>query len=70
MARVMSRSAPAAATQGTLGGTATPTGSRPGRTAKVNMGAAGDAVYLWILIALELAVIAGFRNRLSRYHGG
>lgn len=66
MPRTMSRSAPGAGTQGTMGGGAVPTGSRPGRRSTVM----GDEVYLWILIFAELAVIAFFRNTFSRYHGG
>lgn len=63
---MVSRSAPSAGTQGTMGGIATPTGSRPGRRTM----AMGDEVYLWILVAAEVALIGFLRSTFSRYHGG
>lgn len=66
MARSVTRSAPAPGMQGTLGGVAAPTGSRPGRRQMVM----GDEVYMWILVAAEVAFIAFFRSMFSRYHGG
>ncbi len=68
MPRMASRAAPGPGTQGTLGGPAQPSpgSSRPGKRTMTM----GDEVYLWILIAAELAVIAAFRNAFSRHHGG
>ena len=50
---------------GTLGGTPTAAGGRPGRKLMV-----GDEMYLWILLAIELLAMAILRNRFRRYHGG
>lgn len=66
MPRTVSRSSPSPGTQGTLGGVATPTGSRPGRRQMVM----DDGAYMWVLVFLEVGVIAFFRNAMSRYHGG
>lgn len=64
--RTVSRSAPSANTQGSLGGAATPTGSRPGR----RQIALDDGMYMWILVAIEVGAIAFLRSTFSRYHGG
>jgi hypothetical protein len=66
MARTISRSAPAPGAQGTLGGVATPTGSRPGRRQMT----LDDGTYMWILVILEAGAIAMLRSIFSRYHGG
>ena len=52
--------------QGTMGGSAMPGSSKPGRM-MLNF---GDEVYLWLLIALELGMLTFLRNRFRRYHGG
>lgn len=66
MARTISRAAPGPGVQGTMGGPAPATGSRPGkRTMQF-----GDEVYLWILVAVEAALIGAFRSIFKRYHGG
>lgn len=59
----MSRSAP---TQGTTGGPSPAVGPRPGKRYMV----LGDEVYLWILVAAEVGLIAFLRSAFSRYHGG
>lgn len=64
--RTVSRSAPGAGTQGTMGGAPAPTGSRPGK----RQAAMDDGTYMWILVAIELGVIAFLRSTFSRYHGG
>lgn len=64
--RTVSRSAPSAGTSGTMGGAPQPTGSRPGRR-QVSM---DDGMYMWILVLLEVGVVAFLRNTFSRYHGG
>lgn len=61
-----SRAAPGPGVQGTMGGPKQAVGSRPGRRNIVW----GDEVYLWILVAVEVGLIAHFRNMFSRYHGG
>lgn len=71
MARTMgrqstSRSAPGPGVQGTLGGPAPAVGARPGRRALQ----VGDEMYLWVLVIVEVAIIANFRRMFSRYHGG
>jgi hypothetical protein len=65
-AGTMSSAAPGPGTQGTMGGPKQAVGSRPGRRNVVW----GDEVYLWILVAVEVGLIAHFRNMFSRYHGG
>lgn len=52
--------------QGTLGGVAASVGARPGKRS-VQL---GDEMYLWILVFVEVGVIAYFRSVFSRYHGG
>lgn len=50
-------------TGGTLGGIAsrfTPAGLAP----------AGDALYLWVLVGLEVGAIAWLRHTFRRSHGG
>lgn len=67
MARhVMSRSAPSAGMQGTLGGPAAAVGPRPGKRLTI----LGDEVYLWILVIAEVAIMMFLRSAFSRYHGG
>lgn len=53
--------------QGTLGGMVqNAMGARPGsRSLQL-----GDAGYLWILVALEVAALAWGRNIFKRRHGG
>lgn len=51
-------------TGGTLGGIKA-AGGRPGMKLQ-----AGDEVYLWVLVFLEVAVMAFLRNRFRRHHGG
>lgn len=60
------RATPGAGTTDMFGGPTQATGSKPG---KRNM-QFGDEVYLWILVALEVGLMAHFRNLFSRYHGG
>jgi hypothetical protein len=62
--RATSAASPGA--QGTLGGVPHTAGPPPGRVPAV----LGEEVYLWILVVLEVGVIAYFRTALSRYHGG
>lgn len=50
--------------QGTLGGLRA-SGGRPGMKLQ-----AGDEVYLWILVALEILAMVFFRNQFRRHHGG
>jgi len=61
-------SAPAPGAQGTLGGVAQPTGRGPGSKRR-NL-AVGDEMYLWILVFVEVGIIAWLRATFSRYHGG
>jgi hypothetical protein len=61
-----SKSAPGPSVQGTLGGPAPAVGSKPGRRQMVM----GDEIYLWILVAIEVATIGWLRSAFSRYHGG
>ena len=51
--------------QGTPGGKWFPAGGKPGH--KLQM---GDEFYLWILVFLEVAVMAGLRHIMRRHHGG
>lgn len=60
------KAAPSPGVTGTLGGVPFAVGSRPGRRQM----AFGDEVYLWILVAIEVAAIGWLRNMFSRYHGG
>jgi len=55
-----------AGSQGTLGGVTKALGARPGR----RQVALGDELYLWILVALEVSIIAWGRRAFKRYHGG
>lgn len=50
--------------QGTPGGLKA-AGGRPGK--KLN---AGDEMYLWLLLALELLAMVFLRNQFRRHHGG
>lgn len=49
-----------------MGGVATPTGSRPGKRQL----SFDDGTYMWILVAIEISMIAFLRSSFSRYHGG
>lgn len=51
---------------GTFGGGAQAVGSRPGKRSMQF----GDEVYLWILVLIEVGLMAHLRNLFSRYHGG
>lgn len=70
MPRTIRRMAPGGTTQaptgGTLGGIGAAVGSAPGRR-PVKL---GDEVYLWILVGIEVTLIAWGRSAFSRYHGG
>lgn len=64
---------PSGIRQGTMGGL----GAMPNSTAtpphRVKPGggmAVGDEVYLWLLVFIEVGVIALLRNHFRRYHGG
>lgn len=52
--------------QGTPGGQKRPA-RRPGGRQPL---AFGINIYLWILVAVEIAIIGGFRKYFRRYHGG
>lgn len=52
--------------QGTPGGTARP-GRRPGGRQPFNF---GINIYLWILVAIEIAIMGGFRKYFGRRHHG
>jgi len=54
-------------TSGTFGGVKVALGKQPGQRAQVSF---GDAGYLWIMVALEVAAIAWGRSIFSRHHGG
>ena len=56
---------PGASPSGTMGGIPHAAGRRPGMKLAV-----GDEGYLWILIALELALMGYLRQHFRRYHGG
>lgn len=62
----MSGSAPGAGATGQFGGPTQAVGSKPGRGSMQF----GDEVYLWILVAIEVGLMAHLRNMFSRYHGG
>jgi hypothetical protein len=49
-----------------------PQGSPGGRrqTVRRQPPAAGDEMYLWLLVLAEVAIIGGFRKLFKRYHGG
>ncbi len=51
-------------TGGTLGGVKS-SGGRPGM--KLN---AGDEVYLWVMVALEMLLMVFLRNNFRSHHGG
>lgn len=53
---------PSGISQGTPGGAT----SKPGRSIVT----LGDEHYLWLLVFLEVGVIAFLRNHFRRYHGG
>lgn len=57
---------PSGIPQGTVGGQAMPTSSKPGRSQIM----LGDEMYLWVLVLLEVGFLAFLRNRFRRYHGG
>lgn len=59
-----SNSVPSGIPQGTPGGMRA-SGGRPGRKLQ-----AGDEVYLWILVALEILAMVALRNHFRRHHGG
>lgn len=62
-----SNTTPSGAAGGTMGGKPTHSvGSRPGRRV-IQL---GDEMYLWILVIAEVAIIAGFRSKFRRHHGG
>lgn len=50
--------------QGTPGGKARKVGV-PGRSM-----VAGQELYLWVLVLIEVALIGGFRKYFRRFHGG
>ena len=50
--------------QGTPGGKSA-AGGRPGMNLQ-----AGDEVYLWVLVVLEILAMVFLRNHFRRYHGG
>lgn len=53
--------------QGTTGGKAMPP-RKPGTAGKqMRM---GTEVYLWVLVAVEIALTGGFRKLFRRFHGG
>ena len=52
--------------QGTQGGRARATGSRPG-IPSLNM---GDEFYLWALVLIEVFVMGYLRQHFRRHHGG
>ena len=56
---------PSGVPQGTLGGVAPAAGRRPGLKLQ-----AGDEVYLWVLVILEVLAMALLRNHFRRFHGG
>lgn len=51
-------------TGGTLGGVKS-AGGRPGMRLQ-----AGDEMYLWLLVALEILAMVALRNQFRRHHGG
>lgn len=63
-----SNTTPSGAPQGTMGGVGTRTsvGSRPGKR-PINI---GDEMYLWILVLIEVLLIAWGRKASRRHHGG
>ena len=52
------------APQGTPGGIKA-AGMRPGMKLMV-----GDEAYLWLLVLIEVGILAGMRQKLRRHHGG
>lgn len=56
------------APQGTLGGPARApsAGPRPGRRQML----LGDEMYLWMLVAIEIGLMAALRRKFRRHHGG
>lgn len=58
---------PSGIPQGSPGGVAnnTAAGRRPGRKLMV-----GDEGYLWLLVFIEVALMAYLRKHFRRYHGG
>lgn len=62
---VTSNSNPSGVSQGTPGGRGFASGRRPGMKL-----AAGDEMYLWLLLAIELLAMAILRKRFRRHHGG
>ena len=52
--------------QGTLGGIKSAIGARPG-SVPIKL---GDEVYLWILVLVEVGLIAWLRSTFKRHHGG
>lgn len=65
MRGVTSNPAPSGIHQGTPGGQAPQSagGKKPPM-------AVGDEIYLWILVAIEVGIIAYFRQAFRRHHGG
>ena len=59
-----SNSTPSGIAQGTPGGLKA-AGGRPGKKLM-----AGDEMYLWVLIVLELLAMVVLRNQFRRHHGG
>ncbi|MDE2101933.1 MAG: hypothetical protein KGL39_32100 [Patescibacteria group bacterium] len=51
-------------TQGTPGGMKA-AGGRPGKKLQ-----AGDEVFLWVLVILEILAMVFLRNQFRRHHGG
>lgn len=49
--------------QGTPGGVRQAVGSRVGSGFQTEY-------YLWVLVLLEVGILAGLRNKFRRYHGG
>lgn len=62
---VTSNSYPSGIPQGTPGGVGAAAGRRPGMKFMV-----GDEAYLWLLLLIEILVMAYLRRHFRRHHGG
>jgi hypothetical protein len=60
-----SNTRPSGMTGGTLGGVKMSSGGRPGLKMQ-----AGDEMYLWVLVILEVLLMSFLRNSFRRHHGG
>lgn len=60
-----SNARPSGIPQGTPGGQKKTAGIRPGMKLQ-----AGDEVYLWFLVLLEVLAMVFLRNHFRRHHGG